>query len=81
MAASRSERAVEAPCIGVPPVMEIFVEAVEVFGPGPGVEDREAGFERGFVFGASRSEVRMPADDNLGFDVPGADTAAGGGFD
>lgn len=58
MASSRSERAVEAPCMGVPPAMEIFV--VVVFLPliGPGVEVRETGLDLGL--GLPRSETKVP---------------------
>lgn len=66
MASSRSERAVEAPCMGVPPAIEILVAA---FLPllGPGVEVREAGFDLGF--GLPRSETNVPWADGGGFGV------------
>lgn len=66
MASSRSERAVEAPCIGVPPAMEIFVVA---FLPleGPGVEVRETGLDLGL--GLPRSETKVPWADGGGFGV------------
>lgn len=51
MAESSSVRAVEAPCIGVPPVMEIFV-----FGAGEEVREAGALFDVGF-----RSDIRWPA--------------------
>ncbi|ROW13981.1 hypothetical protein VPNG_04094 [Cytospora leucostoma] len=77
MAASRSATAVEAPCMGVPPVREILVVCPLLLPPppppppplvedGPGVELREAGPELGFCFGARRSETSEPAADGGG---------------
>ncbi|KUI60727.1 hypothetical protein VP1G_11228 [Cytospora mali] len=63
MAASRSATAVEAPCMGVPPVMEILVVWPVPLDDGPGVELREVGFDLGFCFGARRSETSEPAAD------------------
>jgi hypothetical protein len=51
MAESSAERAVEAPCMGVPPVMFILV-----FGPGEEVREVGALLEVGF-----RSDMRWPA--------------------
>jgi hypothetical protein len=84
MASSRSVTAVEAPCMGVPPVMEILV--AEGLGPGPGVDDREAGFELGLElgldldFGASKSETRLPAADGGALDGGGVADFGGGAF-
>ena len=66
IASSRSESAVEAPCMGVPPAMEIFVAA---FLPllGPGVEVRETGLDLGF--GLPRSETNVPWADGGAFCV------------
>lgn len=70
MAASRSATAPEAPCIGVPPVMDTFVlGALLLDEAGPGVELREVGFEVDFCLGASRSETREPAADGGGLVV------------
>lgn len=54
------------------------------FGPGPGVDDREAGFELGLElgldldFGASKSETRLPAAEGGAFEGVGV-AAFGGG--
>lgn len=85
MASSRSVTAVEAPCIGVPPVMDILV--VDCLGPGPGVDDREAGFELGrelgldLDFGARRSETRLPAADGGALGGGGVADLGGGPLD
>jgi len=61
IAESRSERAVLAPCIGVPPAIEILVFAAE--GAGEDVLEDLA------LFGAGmRSEISGPAADGGGFD-------------
>lgn len=85
MASSRSVSAVEAPCPGIPPVMEILV--VVGLGPGPGVDDREAGLELGLEFGldldlgASRSETRLPIAEGGAFDSGGVPDFCGGGLE
>lgn len=67
MAASRSATAPEAPCIGVPPVMDTFVlAALFLDEAGPGVELRDVGFDEFFCLGARRSETREPAADGGG---------------
>jgi hypothetical protein len=83
MASSRSVSAVDAPCIGVPPAIEILVAAV--LDPGPGVEDRETGLEPGLEFGLDldfgtpRSETRVPAAEGGGLDGGGVADFDGGG--
>lgn len=67
MASSRSERAVEAPCMGVPPAMEILVALFLPLLLGPGVEVRETGFD--FGFGLPRSEINVPWADGGSFGV------------
>lgn len=74
MASSRSERAVEAPCMGVPPAMEIFVGVFLLLVlVGPGVEVRETGLDcvLGLGFGLPRSETSVPWADGGGFDEDG----------
>lgn len=66
IAASKSDRAVDAPCMGVPPVIEIFAAGALFFELGPGVDEREVGFEFGFDLGARRSDTREPAADGGG---------------
>lgn len=62
IAASRSATAPEAPCMGVPPVIDTLVLGALFFEEeGPGVEEREVGFDVGLGFGARRSEIREPA--------------------
>jgi hypothetical protein len=56
MAESRAERAVEAPCIGVPPVIFTLV----CFGAGD--EVRDVGLLLGFLVGL-RSDISVPAAD------------------
>lgn len=79
MACSRSVRAVEAPCMGVPPAMEILV--VVFLAPGPGVDDLELGLEFGLDLDlgtGSRSETKVPAALDCGF---GCVCCCDGGFD
>jgi len=82
MASSRSVTAVEAPCMGVPPVMEILVGGG--LGPGPGVDEREAGVELGrelgldLDFGARRSDTRLPAAEGGALDGGGVAGFGGG---
>lgn len=64
MARSRSESAVEAPCMGTPPAIEILVVLPLLFRPnGPGVDARELGFDLGFGFGIPRSDTSVPVAD------------------
>lgn len=79
MASSRSVRAVEAPCIGVPPAMVILV--FNAFELGPGVDDLEEGFEFGLDLDLGtgrRSETNVPA--TLGCVLDHC-CGCGGGFD
>jgi hypothetical protein len=62
--------------------MDILVAAG--LGPGPGVDDREVGFELGlefgldFDFGASKSETRLPAAEGGAFEGGGVADLGGG---
>lgn len=63
MAWSRSESAVEAPCMGTPPAMDILVALPPLwwFLPdGPGVEVLEFGFDLALDLGRPRSDTRVP---------------------
>lgn len=60
MAWSRSVKAVEAPCMGTPPVMVILVVFALFLEEGPGVEVLEFGFDRGFDLGRPSSEIKVP---------------------
>lgn len=80
MAESRAERALEAPCMGVPPVM---VTLVFEFLPGAGDDVRELLLEVGRDFGFM-SEMRAPAAEGgargavlVEEEAPGAWTALG----
>jgi len=68
IAASSSERTVEAPCIDVPPVMFIFVFELE----GAGEEVREVGVD----FEVLKSDIRGPAAEGGALGI-GAWMAAG----
>ena len=82
MAASRSFRAVEAPCIGVPPAMDTLADGVFDLELGPGVDVRETGLDLGFDFGgASKSETRLPAADGGGLERFGVEDLGVGAFD
>lgn len=62
IASSRSDKALEAPCIAIPPEMWTLVL-------GAGVEDREPGVD--LDLGGGRSDIRRPGPDDVSFGAGG----------
>lgn len=78
IASSRSVRAVEAPCMGIPPAMETLVVVPEFLELGFGVDVRDTGFDLGLGFGRPSSDTSVPAADGRG--GGGVADLGGGGF-
>lgn len=75
MASSRSDRAVEAPCMGTPPAMDTLVVLPLFLEDGPGVDARDVGFDFELGLRRPRSDTNEPVADGGSFEGWGGGVA------